>query len=192
MSVGQTGGSSASTNGCSGARTRKVAPNTVSGRVVKTSTGPDDVGNRILAPSLRPIQLRCMVLIDSGHAKASRSSEQSVGVGGDAQHPLPHRAAEHREVADVAAPVGSDLLIGQHRAEPRTPVDRAVGQVREPMAIDDRMLLRSRQVRPRPAVGVGRCPLVSSSVSSAIGRARPASVSYQASKILAKIHWVQR
>ena len=73
-SAGQTGGSSASTSGCSGASTMKVAPNTVSGRVVNTSIGPADVGNRILAPSLRPIQLRCMVLIDSGHVRASRSS----------------------------------------------------------------------------------------------------------------------
>src|SRR5678815_5164094 len=52
---GQIGGSRASTSGCSGASTRKVAPKTVSGRVVKTSMGPADVGNRILAPSLRPI-----------------------------------------------------------------------------------------------------------------------------------------
>ena len=57
------------TSGCSGARTMKVAPNTVSGRVVKTriaSTSSASVGKSISAPSDRPIQLVCMALIGSG------------------------------------------------------------------------------------------------------------------------------
>ena len=44
--------------------------------------------------------------------------QQPVGVRGDPQHPLPQRPAVDREVADVAAPVGGDLLVGQHRARP--------------------------------------------------------------------------
>jgi hypothetical protein len=45
--------------------------------------------------------------------------DQPVGVGGDAHHPLAHVALEHREVAAVAAPVGGDLLVGQHGAQAR-------------------------------------------------------------------------
>src|SRR6266850_1249696 len=48
--------------GCSGASTTQVAPKTVSGRVVKTSMSPADDGNRMAAPTERPIQLRCISL----------------------------------------------------------------------------------------------------------------------------------
>ena len=58
-----------STNGCSGATTKNVAPNSVSGRVVKTgmSTSSSSTRNRISAPSERPIQLRWIVFVRSGH-----------------------------------------------------------------------------------------------------------------------------
>jgi hypothetical protein len=59
-----------------------VAPNTVSGRVVNTSSvspamavppaGP--AANRIRAPVERPIQLRCISFSDSGQSSRSRSS----------------------------------------------------------------------------------------------------------------------
>jgi hypothetical protein len=55
----------------------KVAPNSVSGRVVKTSTwasGSVATGKRTCAPSDRPIQLRCMALTLSGQSIVSRSS----------------------------------------------------------------------------------------------------------------------
>ena len=51
-----------------------VAPNSVSGRVVNTSIGPAPEVNETIAPSDRPIQLRCMVLMESGQSSASRSS----------------------------------------------------------------------------------------------------------------------
>jgi len=42
-----------------------VAPKIVSGRVVNTRIeGPAGVGNSISAPSDRPIQLRCAVVVD--------------------------------------------------------------------------------------------------------------------------------
>ena len=47
----------------------KVAPNTVSGRVVKTrigSTPSASTGKSISAPSERPIQFVCISLIGSG------------------------------------------------------------------------------------------------------------------------------
>ena len=56
-----------------------VAPNSVSGRVVKTSisTGAPSfaaAANNADAPVERPIQLRCMVLTFSGQSSMSRSS----------------------------------------------------------------------------------------------------------------------
>ncbi|PFG37845.1 leucyl-tRNA synthetase-like protein [Flavimobilis soli] len=60
--------------GCSGRRP-EVAPNRVSGRVVKTSTSlPPWTSNRTLAPCERPIQLRCIALTLSGQSMSSRSS----------------------------------------------------------------------------------------------------------------------
>ena len=58
-----------STNGCSGATTKNVAPNSVSGRVVKTgmSRSSSSTRKRISAPSERPIQLRWIVFVRSGH-----------------------------------------------------------------------------------------------------------------------------
>ena len=56
------------------------APNSVSGRVVKTviTAGPaaavPATGKLIIAPSLRPIQFRCIVLIGSGQSSGSRSA----------------------------------------------------------------------------------------------------------------------
>ena len=61
----------------------KVAPKRVSGRVVKTSMAgsfgvwlapSSAIGKRTLAPLLRPIQLRCMILTFSGQSTRSRSS----------------------------------------------------------------------------------------------------------------------
>ncbi len=66
-----------STSGCSGASTMYVAPNSVSGRVVNTviatSSWPS-TAKSTSAPTLRPIQLRCIVLIDSGQSRRSRSA----------------------------------------------------------------------------------------------------------------------
>ncbi|CAB4886622.1 unannotated protein [freshwater metagenome] len=65
---------SASTRGCSGATTRNEAPNNVSGRVVNTVIGPTGESNVTRAPDERPIQLRCIVLIESDHSSRLRSS----------------------------------------------------------------------------------------------------------------------
>ena len=64
------------TSGCSGATTTYVAPKSVSARVVYTSTTSPSLPatlNATVAPSDRPIQLRCMSLIDSSHSSPSRS-----------------------------------------------------------------------------------------------------------------------
>ena len=66
--------SATSTNGCSGASTMNVAPNSVSGRVVNTTISPAGLAKCTHAPGLRPIQLRCIVLIASDQSSRSRSS----------------------------------------------------------------------------------------------------------------------
>ena len=70
---------SASTSGCSGASTAYVMPNAVSGRVVNTrifSSGRPTTGRSNSAPSLLPIQLRCIVITRSGQP-GSRSHHAS-------------------------------------------------------------------------------------------------------------------
>ncbi len=54
----------------------KVAPNSVSGRVVKTLIGSSrpSTSKDAKAPSDRPIQLRCISRISSGHCSSSMSS----------------------------------------------------------------------------------------------------------------------
>ena len=81
--------------------------------------------------------------------------EQPVGVGGDPHHPLGQRTPEHREVAPLGAPVGGDLLVGQHRAQARAPVDRRLVQVGQPVRVDDQPPADLVQLGPRPAQRVG-------------------------------------
>ena len=52
----------------------KVAPNSVSGRVVNTEIGPAGDGKCTSAPAERPIQLRCIVFSESVQSSTSRSS----------------------------------------------------------------------------------------------------------------------
>ena len=56
--------------------------------------------------------------------------EQAFGVGGDAEHPLAHRLADHREIAYLA-PAIDDFLVGEHRAEGFAPPDGRFGNVSE-------------------------------------------------------------
>ena len=64
------------TSGCSGAMTKNVAPNSVSGRVVKIwySVPSSSHANVTSAPCERPIQLRCIVTTWWGQSIVSRSS----------------------------------------------------------------------------------------------------------------------
>ncbi len=56
-----------------------VAPKSVSGRVVNTVTSspPPSTGKRISAPSLRPIQLRCISMMFAGHRPSSSLCPES-------------------------------------------------------------------------------------------------------------------
>ena len=78
--------------------------------------------------------------------------EQTVGVRGDAHHPLPQPLPEHREVAAVAAAVRRHLLVGQHRAQTRAPVHHRVGPVDQTVRVDDVGALGTGQLRPQSAV----------------------------------------
>ena len=98
--------------------------------------------------------------------------QQPVGVRGDPHHPLLQVALEDREVAALAAAVGGDLLVGQHRAQARAPVDRRLGDVRQPVVVDDRAPLDVGQLGPRRGrPGSAALPASNSAISSAIGRA---------------------
>ena len=97
--------------------------------------------------------------------------DQPVGVGGDPHHPLPQRALEHREVAAVAAAVGGDLLVGQHRAQPGAPVHRRLGDVGQAVARRRPRVARSDRARPSRGRRERRAlPTRSSAISSPIGR----------------------
>ena len=72
---------SRSTAGCSTEKTKNVTPHSVSGRVVKTSISSpvSSIVKVTRAPSLRPIQLRCIVITRSGHS--SRCPCRRAGAG---------------------------------------------------------------------------------------------------------------
>ena len=74
--------------------------------------------------------------------------DQPLGERGDPQHPLPQRPAVDGVVADVAAAVRGDLLVGQDRAETGAPVHQLLGAVGEPVAVDHRALLQVGQLAP--------------------------------------------
>src|SRR5262245_4268239 len=61
-------------------------------------------------------------------------AEQALGVRRDSQHPLTHRATDHRVIAHLAATV-NDLLIGQHRSQRLTPPDRRLSDIGKSMGV---------------------------------------------------------
>ena len=102
----------------------KVAPKSVSGRVVKISMAPvvavdveAHLGALGAADPLLLHGLRC-----SRPVEAFEVLQQAVGVGGDLEHPLAQRDALDR-VAAALAEAADDLLVGEHGAERRAPVD---------------------------------------------------------------------
>ena len=76
--------------------------------------------------------------------------KQAFGVLGDLEHPLPHQAPFDRVAGfDVGAVL--DLLVGEHRAQGRAPVDRHVGHVGEALFVE----LEEDPLRPAVVVGGG-------------------------------------
>src|SRR5262245_42620512 len=60
--------------------------------------------------------------------------KQSLRIRCDAQHPLTHRPSNNREPATFTFSV-YDFLIGQNRAQLRTPVDRDLSNIGEPNTV---------------------------------------------------------
>src|SRR5262249_50128405 len=60
--------------------------------------------------------------------------EQPLRVSGNAEHPLAHWPSDDRETADFAFSV-NNFLIGQHRAQLRTPVNRNLSDIGQPNAV---------------------------------------------------------
>ncbi len=61
--------------------------------------------------------------------------EEALGVGGDPEHPLAHRAADHRVVAALGAAV-DHLLVGEDGAEGGAPVHGHLGDVGEALLVE--------------------------------------------------------
>ncbi len=89
---------------------------------------------------LRPIQSCCSFLIPAGQSRSSESVEQSFGVRGDPQHPLPQRNAFDRMAAAFALAV-LDFFVGQHRPQRRAPIHQRVVLVGQPVRV---AILRDR------------------------------------------------
>ena len=80
--------------------------------------------------------------------------EQALGVGGDPEHPLPHRSSLDRiSRIDVGAVL--DLLVGEHGAQRRAPPDRHVLQVGQAAPVQ----LEEDPLRPAVVVRGGRVDL---------------------------------
>ena len=108
-----------STSGCSGASTKKVAPNSVSGRVVKTGMSvvelldpEDDLGALGAAD---PVALDRLACARATRRRRQVELEQLVGVGGDLEEPLLEVAQLDLRAAAVAAAV-EDLLVRDARS----------------------------------------------------------------------------
>ena len=127
----------------------------MSGRVVKTSIASERglEADPRAGRAADPVALHQLQRVRP--VQPVQVGQQPVGVGGDPHHPLLERAPEHGEVAPLGAPVGGDLLVGQHRAQAGAPVDRRLVQVGQPVRVDDDLLLALVQLRPRPARRVG-------------------------------------
>ena len=100
-------------------------------------------GSANSAPSLRPIQLRCIVSTRSGQpGQAVAPREQLLGVVGDLEEPALDLLGEHLGVAAPAAAV-LDLLVGEDGLAGRAPVHRRallVGEAALEHADEDELL----------------------------------------------------
>ena len=113
-----------------GRERHELAPNSVSGRVVKTSSSLSPAGvvfgssaKRTSSPSERPIQFFCISRTFSGQRSSlSSASSRSSRIVGDLEEPLRQLALLDHGAGAPAAAV-DHLLVGQHRLVDRVPVD---------------------------------------------------------------------
>ena len=106
--------------------------------------GEAELGARALAD---PIALNLLDAV--GPVDGVESVEQPIRVGRDAHHPLAHLLAHHRMAAPLTEPP-HDFIVGEHRAEGRTPVDLAVSEVGEAVRHQD--AIAAGHIEPVPLV----------------------------------------
>ncbi len=123
------------------------------------------------APVERPIQLRCISLIGSGQSRRSRSSSSRSAYAVIRIIHCFRLRLKTGKLPRSERPVGGDLLVGQHGAQAGAPVDRRLGDVGQPVVVDDAAPLGGVSAAQRRPSGVGRVPAANSAISSAIGRA---------------------
>ena len=73
---------------------------------------------------------------------------QTLTIGGDAHHPLAQVALENREVIALRATISGDLLIGQHRAQAGTPVNRHFSHIGQAERVNHAALLQGAELIP--------------------------------------------
>src|SRR4051812_12430024 len=100
-------------------------------------------GTGVIDPGYRKIDLCAFAFADPVLLKqlysfrpveAVQLVDQSLGVGGDAQHPLAHRTPNDRMSTDLALSI-DDFFVRQNGAELGTPVYRNVSHVGETNAV---------------------------------------------------------
>ena len=133
------------------------------------------------APVLRPIQSLCSFLMLSGQLSRCQIVFQSIRVGRDAQHPLAQRPPLDRVTAPLALAV-DHLLVGQHRAQGRAPVDQRFGLIGQTMLV--LIASHGRRALPRPPPRESAAPQ-SGGPAFCCG-------SNHVSNSTRKIHWVHR
>ncbi len=92
--------------------------------------------------------------------------EQAFREDRDPHHPLAQGTLEHRMIAALGTPFVGHLLVGEHRAQRRTPVHGYFGEVRQSLRIDEGSLRGGTEgapVRTR-AAGIGGCGIERSRV----------------------------
>ncbi len=99
-----------------------------------------------------------------GPVQLVNAGQQAFGVFGDFQHPLAHGLAYHRVVAHLGMAV-DDLLVGQHRAQLRTPVHRLFRLIGQAFLIE----LGEYPLRPLVVFWVGGVDLAVPVVAEAEG-----------------------
>ena len=136
---------------------------------------------RTRTPSLRPIQLRCIVRVRSGHPSSFvRSSSRRSAIGGDLEEPLRQVAALDQVLAAPAAPV-DHLLVREHGMIVRAPVHRrfalvsqaALVQAQEQPLVPAIVLGLARRDLARPVVTGSHQPDLAPHVAGCSRRSTP-------------------
>ena len=140
------------------------APNSVSGRVVKTSSCRVARGRRARRTTRAPSERADPVLLHQAHLRrasgraSSRPRQQLLGEGGDPEEPLRQLAPLDQRAGAPAAAV-DHLLVGQHGVVDRIPVDPGFLAVGEAglQKVEEHLLLvavvaRDRRSRSRGPV----------------------------------------